>query len=73
MENKEIYIELFSFFILDYIKKDLIYTELFSYLIEKQSIYIRNRYSNNIPKKGKLMFEVGNHKPELSSLSESSS
>ena len=31
--------------------KELIYVESFAYLIEKQSIYIRNRYTKKIPKK----------------------
>ena len=31
--------------------KELKYIELFAYLIEKQSIDIRNRYSKIIPKK----------------------
>ena len=33
------------------IYKRVTYTELFAYRIEKQSIYVRNRYSKNIPKK----------------------
>ena len=52
------YTELFTL-LFQILYKRVIYIELFAYLIEKQSIYVRNRYSKNIPKKTLFITQIG--------------